>query len=140
MTNQSATSKPITIRKSGAILIVEDDDVVRNLCMEYVLQLGYEALSAVDGEEGVRAFAERKDEIVCVLLDLTMPRMNGLAAFREMKRLRDDVRVILCSGYDEQDATERFTLEGLAGFLQKPYRLQELAERIAAVVPAGELS
>jgi len=91
-------------------------------------------MTAADGEEGLRLFKRHADEIGCVLLDLTMPRMHGLGAFREMKRLRPDIPVILCSGYDEQEATQHFTNEGLAGFLQKPYTLEDLKKTIEPVL------
>ena len=63
-----------------------------------------------------------------------MPRMHGISAFREMKRLRLDIPVILCSGYDEQEATQHFTNEGLAGFLQKPYTLEDLKNKLSSVL------
>ena len=73
----------------------------------------------------------RIDEIVVVLLDLTMPHLDGEETFRELRRLRPDVRVILSSGYNEQETTDRFAGKGLAGFLQKPYGLRPLGEKIA---------
>jgi len=96
-----------------------------------VERLGYRAIGASDGETALRLFETHRDEIECVLLDLTMPHLNGVSTFRELKRLRPDVKVILCSGYDEQDATRRFTQEGLAGFLQKPYLLRQMEEEIS---------
>ena len=67
-------------------------------------------------------FREHADEIVGVLLDLTMPHMDAEEAFREMRRLRPGIPVILCSGYNEQEATQRFAGKGLAGFVQKALR------------------
>ena len=116
---------------SGSILVVDDEETVRDLCMEYVERLGYRAIGASDGETALRLFEAHRDEIECVLLDLTMPQLNGVSTFRELKRLRPDVKVILCSGYDEQDATRRFTQKGLAGFLQKPYLLRQMEEEIS---------
>jgi signal transduction histidine kinase/ActR/RegA family two-component response regulator len=116
-------SEPLT---AGMVLVVDDEEAVRSLCMDLVRQLGFRAIGAGDGEEALQLFAEHADELTCVLLDLTMPRMDGLSAFREMKRLRPEVPVILCSGYSEHNATQQFAGEGLAGFIQKPYSLEEL--------------
>ena len=65
-----------------------------------------------------------------VLLDLTMPRMDGEETFRELRRIRPDVRVIISSGYNEQESTNRFAGKGLAGFIQKPYGVRPLVEKI----------
>jgi CheY-like chemotaxis protein len=116
------------------VLVVDDEEVVCQVCATLVQQLGFRTITAADGEEGLMVFKRHADEIGCVLLDLTMPRMDGISTFREMKRLRPDIPVILCSGYDEQDATQHFTNEGLAGFLQKPYSLQDLKNKIEPVL------
>ena len=79
-------------------------------------------------------YREHTDEIVCVLLDLTMPYMDGEETFRAMQRLHPEVRVILCSGYNEQDATRRFAGKGLAGFIQKPYNMAALREKLTEVL------
>ena len=88
--------------------------------------LGFEVVAAADGEEAVALFGSRPGEIRAILLDLTMPRMNGLEAFHELRRLRGDVPVILCSGYDVKQSAEQFSGLDFSGFLQKPYRLEEL--------------
>jgi PAS domain S-box-containing protein len=118
------------------VLVVDDEEPVRRLCGEFVRHIGFRSLCASDGEEGVALFEQRAGEIAFVLLDLTMPRMDGVSAFHEMKRLKSDVRVILSSGYNEQDAVQRFSGEGLAGFIQKPYRLNELKEKVARLLNA----
>ncbi|MBN1866267.1 PAS domain S-box protein [Candidatus Sumerlaeota bacterium] len=120
---------------SGKILVADDEEAILHLCEAFLRQLGYQALSAADGQEALALFERHSDEIEGVLLDLTMPRMDGLTAFREMRRLRPDIKVILCSGYSEKEATRRFTSEGLTGFLQKPYLMRELREMIERVLP-----
>ena len=119
---------------SATVLVVDDEEAVRAVATAFVRRLGFQAISATDGEEALLLFEKHADEIACVLLDLTMPRMDGLSAFRQMRRLRPDVKVILCSGYDEHEATRRFTSEGLAGFIQKPYILRDLSSMIAQVL------
>ena len=81
-----------------------------------------------DGREAVAAFLAEPDRYALVLLDLTMPHLDGEQAFMELRRIRSSVRVVLMSGFNEQEAISRFTGKGLAGFLQKPFRLEALGE------------
>ena len=99
-------------------------------------RIGMTVLPAADGQEAVDADGERGDEIDCVILDLTMPHMDGEEAFRELRRIRPDIRVIMSSGYNEQEVTQRFVGKGLAGFIQKPYELQKLAAILRRVLDA----
>ena len=117
----------------GTILVVDDEDVVRDVCAQMVEFLGFRVLRAANGEEAVTVFRAHSREIVGVILDLTMPQMDGVAAFEALRRIQPDVNVILSSGYDEQEATERFAGRGLACFLQKPYELDTLKARLERV-------
>lgn len=81
---------------------------------------------AADGQQGLDLYRENP-EIALVLLDMTMPHMDGEETFQRLRRIDPEVRVLLTSGYSEQD-TERFAGKGLSGFIQKPYRPQELLE------------
>jgi CheY-like chemotaxis protein len=99
--------------------------------------LGFRVLDAANGRLGAEVFARHTQEIRIVLLDMTMPEMGGEETFRELRRLRDDVAVILTSGYNEIEATRRFTAKGLAGFLQKPFTPDELAVKLALVLGSG---
>ena len=97
-------------------------------------QQGFTVLGAADGREGIEVFREHADEIDCVLLDLTMPRMGGEACFEALRQIKDSVRVILSSGYNEQEITQRFVGKGLAGFIQKPYQLTALKAKIGEIL------
>ena len=121
-------------RGEGTILIVDDEEPVRAFASKLLSRAGYSVLTATNGQEGVEVFQEHQDRIILVLLDMTMPKMNGEEAFLEMKRMRNDVRIILSSGYNEHDATHRFAGKGLSGFIQKPYRSSELMEIIRQVL------
>lgn len=122
---------------AGAVLVVDDEEMIQRLGKTMVERCGFQALTAADGLEAVAVFQEHVEEIVCVLLDLTMPRMNGVDAFKEMRRIRPGVKVILSSGYNEQEAIQQFAIQGLAGFIQKPYRLQNLRAELERVVGQG---
>ena len=123
-------------RGSGVILVVDDDEPVRIAAKWMLAKLGFTVLTAEDGRAALEVLRSRVDEIVVVLLDLTMPRLDGEGTFRELRRIRPDVRVILSSGYNEQETTSRFAGKGLAGFLQKPYGIRPLMEKIRQVLEA----
>ncbi|HEV8247888.1 MAG TPA: response regulator [Polyangiaceae bacterium] len=121
-------------RGSGTILIVDDEEVVRSVAARILQSFGFKALSAADGIEGLSRFRAHAEEIGAVLLDLTMPGMDGEAVFRELRAIRANVRVLLMSGFNEQDAIARFAGKGLAGFLQKPFTLEQLIEKLRGVL------
>jgi nitrogen-specific signal transduction histidine kinase/CheY-like chemotaxis protein len=119
---------------SGTVLVVDDEEAVCAVGKQMLEHMGFSVLAASDGHEALKVYREHTDEIVCVLLDLTMPYMDGEEAFRAMQRLHPDVTVILCSGYNEQEATQRFAGKGPAGFIQKPYNMAALRERLTEVL------
>lgn len=119
---------------TGTILVVDDEPEVREVCREYVQHLGFKVMTAADGWEAVQLFRKHSDEIVCVLLDMMMPILDGLGTYQEFKKQRTDIPVILCSGYNAIEATRRFSSQGLAGFIQKPFRLQDLQDVIGRVL------
>ena len=121
-----------TWQGSGKVLLVDDEETVRATGGKMLRELGFEVVTACDGREAVEAFRNCRD-VKFVLLDLTMPHLDGEQCFRELRRLDPVVRVIMSSGYNEQDVTQRFVGKGLAGFIQKPYNLSELRRVIAGV-------
>ncbi len=118
----------------GVVLVADDEPAVREVVEAMLAKLGFETVSAVDGAAAVEIFKKQRNEIVLVLLDMTMPRLSGEEAFCELRRIKQDVKVILCSGYNEQEATSRFTGKGLAGFLQKPYEFTKLRDAMHSVL------
>jgi PAS domain S-box-containing protein len=121
-------------RGGGTVLIADDEETVCAVGKQMLDRMGFSVLTAPDGHEALEMFRKHANEIVCVLLDLTMPHMDGVDAFRAMRRLHPGVTVILCSGYNEQDATQRFAGKGLAGFIQKPYDMAVLREKLKKVL------
>jgi len=117
----------------GTVLIVDDEETICETAAMMLEGMGFSTLTARDGEEGVEVYRQHQQEITAVLLDMTMPKLDGKGTFRELKRINKDVRVILSSGYNEQDATSHFSGKGLAGFIQKPYHLDALQEIIRTV-------
>ncbi len=131
------SDQPATVRRppdanadewtgGGLVLVVDDESSVRDLARKMLERLGFEVLTAQDGREAVEIFQAYPDDISLILLDLMMPRMGGGEAFREIRRIRADARVILTSGYEEEATTGELPASELAGFIRKPYTLTTL--------------
>ncbi|HET6428126.1 MAG TPA: CHASE domain-containing protein [Phycisphaerae bacterium] len=130
-----ARQTPVEIPSAaGPILVVDDEEGVRDVVRAMLTRQGLEVLTAENGREGVQVFSREAGRIAAVLLDLTMPVMGGQEAWGRMRAIRPSVPIILCSGYDEHEATQRFAGQGLAGFLQKPFELEALLAKLGAVM------
>ena len=116
----------------GKVLLVDDEETVRGIGSEMLKELGFTVITADDGREGVEAFRNNPD-ISFIILDLTMPHMDGEQCFRELRQIKPDIKVIISSGYNEQEVTQKFVGKGLAGFIQKPYKLSILEEAIRKI-------
>ena len=108
---------------TATILLVDDEDMIRSLGRAVLRGHGFTVLEAEDGSEAVDIFEREHDNISLVVLDVTMPRLSGRDAFRQMKLIDPEVRVLFSSGYSAEDVAE---IEGSAGLLSKPYRPNDL--------------
>ena len=112
---------PVGWRGSGAVLVVDDDDGVRELAADILRRAGLTVHSATDGREALAQLRSRASEIRAVVLDLTMPGLSGTETFEELRRIAPDLPVVLVSGYDEEHAARRFGDRRPSAFLQKPF-------------------
>jgi PAS domain S-box-containing protein len=119
---------------SGTVLVIDDEELVRKMTKTALELYGYNVVLAENGKEGVDLFGVLKDKIAVVVLDLTMPIMSGEETFRKLRTERPDIKVVLSSGYNEVEAVRRFVGKGLAGFIQKPYTAERLAQKIRSVL------
>ncbi len=126
----ASAEEPTPWSGTGSVLVIDDEESIRGLTRHMLMQMGLEVVTASDGREGVELFRQMADSNPLVLLDLTMPHLDGAAAFAQLRRIRADVRVILMSGYNEQSIAAQFAGKGLIGFIQKPFRLNELRQLI----------
>ena len=121
-------------RGRGTVLVVDDDEGVRELLAETLRRAGLTVLLAGDGREAVELFRRQADEIQVVVLDRTMPDIDGEEAFSEIRRIRSDARIILVSGYSEERAVWDVIDRGLDAFLHKPFDPMALLERVRRVL------
>lgn len=118
------------------ILLVDDEEILRSLGQRALERFGYRVLLAADGIEAVRIYRERADEIDLVILDLSMPRKGGEDAYLEMRTVKDDIRILLCCGYNEAIASSKIAGEHIVGFLPKPYTIDALAQTVQSALTA----
>ena len=121
-----AEKPPAEWRVRGTVLLVDDEETIRTVCRRMLEYLGLDVLLARDGREALAVYSAHRGEIGCVLLDFAMPHLNGEETFRELRRIDPDARVIHSSGYMMEDVTARFEGSGLAGFIHKPYEMEQL--------------
>jgi PAS domain S-box-containing protein len=120
-------------RGQGTVLIVDDEETVRTVSARIIESLGFSVVLAADGREAMEKYRSEPARYALVLLDLTMPHMDGEETFRQMRHLNPAVKVVLMSGFNQQEAISRFTGKGLAGFVQKPFEYDDVVTAIRAV-------
>jgi signal transduction histidine kinase/CheY-like chemotaxis protein len=121
----------------GVILVVDDDDYILQAVYVALESYGYSVLLANSGAAAIQIFEERSDQIDLVLLDMLMPGMSGEETFVALRGIRPDVKVLLSTGFAPDEAAQRFTDEGLAGFLRKPYDSNQLAGEVQQILERG---
>lgn len=132
---QPPTGDPVADwRSHGVVLLADDEESIRSLGCRLLERVGFEVLVAGDGREAVDLFGQNTGRIRLVILDVTMPRLDGYACYCELRRLNPDVKVIMSSGYNEQEVSSHFVGQGLAGFVQKPYKSADLIAIIRKVL------
>jgi CheY-like chemotaxis protein len=135
MSNECSTATPLPFDKkaelgSDTILVIEDEEIVRTTVEKILVSLGYKAVLTNDGLEGVAQFSQAPNRFNLVLLDLAMPRLDGVQTITEIRRINPDIPVLLMTGYSENEAMERFKGKGLTGFIQKPFDIPTLRQKL----------
>lgn len=123
-------------RSHGTVLLVDDEESVRLVGVEMLKELGFTVITANDGWEAVALFRQTLG-IALVILDLTMPNMDGEQCFRELRQIQPDIKIIMSSGYSEQEVSQKFLgEEGMIGFLQKPVSFSALRDSLQTLLDA----
>ncbi|MCP4728210.1 MAG: response regulator [bacterium] len=119
------------IRGDATILVVDDEEHVRTLTSKLLGKLGYNVLLAVNGLEALKIYSDNKENIDLVLLDMIMPEMDGKDTILKLKEINPDLRIVLSSGYSQDGKAADILMDGVLGFVQKPFRMGELSTAIA---------
>ncbi|MDY6822492.1 MAG: transporter substrate-binding domain-containing protein [Thermodesulfobacteriota bacterium] len=131
-TTEKATSAPW--KGHGAILLVDDEAVVRKTAGNMLKKMGFRVITAEGGQTALDLYQRQADEIVCIILDVTMPDMSGAETLEALRQLDKTVPVIMSSGYSEKEITETFSVRSIAGAIQKPYKFEDLKQKLRTVL------
>jgi CheY-like chemotaxis protein len=123
----------------GTVLVIDDEPTVRYITSEMVRSLGFRVVEACDGAEGLSRLHDHGPEVVAVLLDLTMPRLDGIETLSAIQVMPQPPCVILMSGYSKRELNERYGERGLAGFLQKPFSFSDLRRSLRGALKNQQL-
>lgn len=116
-----------TVKKgSGTILVVDDEEQIREMLRKLLMNLGYDVILAGDGYQGIERYKENQDKIACVILDVMMPKLDGAKTFEYLKEINPDIITIISSGFASNDQIESLKSRGISAFLKKPYRQADL--------------
>ncbi|MEW6711629.1 MAG: response regulator, partial [Candidatus Riflebacteria bacterium] len=132
--------KPISERAEkpakgqGVILLIDDEEIILSTISAILIELGYEVITASNGEEGVKIYSAERERIDLVIVDMIMPIMNGKECYLKLRQLCPDVRIILASGFSKEEDLTELKENGLCGFLQKPYGTNELSQLVKKTI------
>jgi PAS domain S-box-containing protein len=118
----------------GAVLMIDDDADVLQVGERMLERLGFQVLTTPDAAEAIEIFQKLADNLDCVLINLTMPKMDGVELFHKLREIRQNIPIIICSGYTEEQVMNRFRENKPEGFIQKPYRIKQLEEKIKMII------
>lgn len=121
----------------GMVLVIDDQELVRETAAALLQELGYLAVRAASGAEAVEMFAQSPRRFAFALLDVTMPGMSGRECFEQLRRIRDDLPIVVMSGYDAGDESLGFARGANASFLHKPFRVRALVEAVQTASGEG---
>jgi PAS domain S-box-containing protein len=130
-------SETVSQPGNGTVLVIDDEQVINVFVQRALASAGYQVLAAEDGIKGLEILREHFREIVAILLDLTMPRMDGLEVMRELRHLAPDIPVLVMSGYSEQEVSIRCEGTGLRAFIKKPFTTHALVAAISGILTSS---
>lgn len=123
--------------QTHTVLVVEDDDAVRRVIVRALEISGFKAVGTRDGFEAVTTFQSWDSAIDCVIVDMSMPGMDGEETLARLRRINPRVPILLASGHSSTKMRELFPRSGFAGYLEKPFRIAELVKAVRDAIDSG---
>jgi len=118
----------------SAVLFVDDEEIIRRIGTQILEREGYRVFTACDGIEALGVYEQNKNIIKCVILDLVMPRLDGMQTFKQLRRSVPELGIILTTGYGEDEIRKRFGSLKLQGFLRKPFSAGSLSKMVREAI------
>lgn len=119
------------VKGQGHILLIDDEESVRDFTAKMLHKLGYTVSTCHDGQQAVEFFKTNHKEIDLVLLDMVMPRLDGFDTFHELRAIAPDIKILICSGFSQNETVSSLVDSGALGFIGKPFRIDTLSQNIA---------
>ena len=126
------------VKGTGTILLIDDEKMILTVSQELLEELGYTVLPALSGQEAIGIFQKQHHEIDMIIMDMVMPGMNGGETFDRLKEINADAKVLLSSGYSLDGQASDILRRGCDGFIQKPFNMNQLAQKIKTIMPDRE--
>jgi len=126
--------KPIPVKASGRVLIIDDEEDLRIIFSQFLDLLGYSSITFRDGMEAVAYYSEHHAEIDALIIDNVMPNLDGLECVKRIKRINKKAKILISSGYNLFSDTQQIITSGISGFVQKPIQVNELARTLSEVL------
>ena len=134
--NDVGTMNMEFVENGMQLLVIDDEEAVREAVVDILEMIGVDVIEACNGQVGVDLYTAHRDKIGAVLLDMQMPIMNGEETFHALRAFDPNIKVIVSSGYSETETMQHFVGQGLAAFLQKPYDIDTLINKVKSVLDA----
>ncbi len=122
------------VQGKETILVIDDEDDVRNFAKTLLEKIGYKVITAKDGFEALDIYFIKKDKIDLIILDMIMPKLTGIKTFEQLKQMDPEVKVLVVSGYSKEGQAEEILNKGALGFVQKPFSLEKLSKAIRKIL------
>jgi PAS domain S-box-containing protein len=117
-----------------SILVIDDEEVIRQLADDMLSSYGYRVQLAADGEEGVKIYKKQEPRSDLVILDMIMPRQGGRATLLKLKKINPAVKVLFSTGYSQNEKVNEIMTLGVSGFIQKPYQVNDLLSKVRKIL------
>ena len=120
--------------RKRVILLVDDEELILEVGTKMLQYLGYNVLGAGDGQQALDIFKKNKNNLDLVILDMNMPGMDGATVYDKLTKIQADVRILIASGYFENNRIRKILENGFTGFIQKPFSVDVLSEKLAEIL------
>jgi PAS domain S-box-containing protein len=131
---EAKTVAPTVVTGNGTILFVDDEKMIIDVGQELLQELGYDVLTASNGQDAIEIYRQKSAQIDLVIMDLIMPGLSGGETFDRLKKINSQVKVLLSSGYSINGQAAKILERGCDGFIQKPFNLNQLSEKIQGII------
>ena len=125
------------IRGTETILLIDDEDIIIDVGMQLLEELGYKTFTARGGKEAIKIYQKNKEEIDMVILDMIMPETSGGETYSQLKEINSEIKVLLSSGYSLNGQATEILNQGCDGFMQKPFNMKQLSRKLREILDKG---